>query len=102
MAADGVAPAHGGEVAGIGAGRLVRLLAGWMTGTVGASLRRGRAARAECERGRACTKWDGEASAGAGGAQKGARGAWAGDVARDLGVRACVLLVHGGPRGRRS
>jgi hypothetical protein len=29
-------------------------------------------------------------------------GAWAGDMAEDLGVRACVLLVHGGSRGRQS
>jgi hypothetical protein len=28
-------------------------------------------------------------------------GAWAGDVAGDLGVRAC-MLVHGGSWGRRS
>jgi hypothetical protein len=52
-------------------GRSPRLLAGWMIGTGGAGLRRGRAARAEHERERACTKWDGGASAGAGGAQKG-------------------------------
>jgi hypothetical protein len=43
-------------------------------GTVGEGLRRGRAARAERERGRTCVKWGREASAGASGAQKGARG----------------------------
>jgi hypothetical protein len=44
-----------------------------MIGTAGAGLRQGRAARAERERERACEKWDGGASAGVGGAQKGAR-----------------------------
>jgi hypothetical protein len=55
-------------------GRLVRRLAGWVTGTTGAGLRRGRVAKVERERERDCAKWGGEASAGAGGAQKGARG----------------------------
>jgi hypothetical protein len=44
-----------------------------MTGTTGAGLWRGRAAWAEHERERACAKWNGGASAGASGAQKGAR-----------------------------
>jgi hypothetical protein len=45
-----------------------------VTGTTGAGLRRGRAAKVERERERDYAKWGGEASAGAGGAQKGARG----------------------------
>jgi hypothetical protein len=60
-----------------------------MTGTAGASLRRGRAAWAEHEREPGCAKWDGGASAGAGGAQK-ELGAWAGDVAKESGERARV------------
>jgi hypothetical protein len=74
-----------------------------VTDTAGAGLWRGRAARAERARERDCAKWDRGASAGVGGAQKGAggvggrcgRGSW----------RACVrarVLVHGGARGRRS
>jgi hypothetical protein len=55
-------------------GRLAWRLASWVTGTVGAGLRGGRAAKAERERERDCAKWDGGASAGAGGAQKGAGG----------------------------
>jgi hypothetical protein len=61
-----------------------------MTSTAGVGLRRGRATWAERERERACAKWNGGASAGASGAQKGAGGPWAGDVARDLGVCARV------------
>jgi hypothetical protein len=38
--------------------------------TAGAGIQQGRAARAQRARERACVKWDGEASAGAGGAQK--------------------------------
>jgi hypothetical protein len=53
-------------------GRLVWPPTSYMTGTAGASLRRGRAAWEERERGRGCAKWDGGASAGVGGAQKGA------------------------------
>jgi hypothetical protein len=61
-----------------------------------AGLRRGRAARAERERERACAKWDRGASAGAGGAQKvpGVRGqaTWA-------GISACVrVCVRADPR----
>jgi hypothetical protein len=65
-----------------------------MTETAGAGLRRGRAAWVEHERERGCAKWDGGASAGAGGAQK-ELGAWAGDVAEEPGERARAL-VHGG------
>jgi hypothetical protein len=43
-----------------------------VTGTAGAGLRRGRAAREKRARERDCTNWDEGASAGAGGAQKGA------------------------------
>jgi hypothetical protein len=58
-----------------------------VTGTAGAGLRRGRAARVERERERGCAKWDGGASAGVGGAQKGdgVRG-WA----TWSGISACV------------
>jgi hypothetical protein len=72
-------------------------------GTAGAGLRRGRAAWAERERGQGCAKWDREASAGAGDAQKGAgvRG-WA----TWPGISACVReCARAGPRrawGRRS
>jgi hypothetical protein len=80
-------------------GCLAWLLAGKVTGMAGAGLRRGRAARAERARERAYAKWDGEASVGAGGAQKGAgvqgRATWP-------GISACVLLVHDGSWGRRS
>jgi hypothetical protein len=55
-------------------GRLARRLAGWVTGTAIAGLRRGRAAKAEQERERDCAKWVREASAGVSGAQKGAGG----------------------------
>jgi hypothetical protein len=58
-----------------------------MTGTAGAGLRRDRAAWVERERERGYAKWDGEVSAGAGGAQK-ELGAWAGDMAEDPGERA--------------
>jgi hypothetical protein len=61
-------------------------------GTAGAGLRRGRVARAERERGRACAMWDGGASAGAGRAQKGAR---ARGQATWMGISACV---RAGPR----
>jgi hypothetical protein len=77
-------------------GCLVRRLVGWVTGTAGAGLRRGRAVRVERERERDCAKWDGDASVGAGGAQKGATG---------VGGRTCTslrVLVHSGSRGRRS
>jgi hypothetical protein len=78
-------------------GRLARRLAGWVTGTTGVGLRRGRATKAEHERERDCAKWDKEASAG--GAQKGARGMGG---RRGRGSRrACAsasVLVHGGPR----
>jgi hypothetical protein len=74
-----------------------------VTGTAGAGLQRGRAARAKRrERTRLYTKWDGEASAGAGDAQKGA-GAWSGDVAGDPGecarVHACWSTVGRGEGG---
>jgi hypothetical protein len=86
----GVSPRGGAR------GGLVRLPAGWMTGTMGAGLRRGRAARAERERERDCVKWDGGVSVGAGGAQKGAgargRASW-------LGISACVHeCARVGPR----
>jgi hypothetical protein len=42
-----------------------------VTGTAGAGLRRGRLAWVERERERACTKWNGGASAGADGAKEG-------------------------------
>jgi hypothetical protein len=54
-------------------GHLAWLLASEVTGTAGAGLQRGRAARAERERERGCAKWDGGASASVGDAQKGAR-----------------------------
>jgi hypothetical protein len=44
-----------------------------VTDMVGAGLWRGPTARAKRERERDCAKWDEGASAGAGGAQKGAR-----------------------------
>jgi hypothetical protein len=60
---------------------------------------RGRAARAERERERVCAKWDGEASAGAGGAQKGAgvrgRATWP-------GISACVCACCWSTAGRRE
>jgi hypothetical protein len=77
-------------------GRLAWLLASWMTGTAGAGLSRGRAARAERERERGCAKWDEGASAGASGAQKGAgvRG-----QATWPGISACVRkCARAGPR----
>jgi hypothetical protein len=93
----GVSPRGGAR------GGLARLLAGWTTGTTGAVHRRGRAAWAERERGRGCAKWDGGASAGAGGAQKGAgvrgQATWS-------GISACAReCTRAGPRrarGRRS
>jgi hypothetical protein len=58
-----------------------------MTGTMSAGLQRGRAAWAERERERACAKWNGGASVGAGSAKKEAgmhgRATW-------LGISACV------------
>jgi hypothetical protein len=66
-----------------------------MTGTAGAGLLRGRAAWAERERERACAKWNGGASAGAGGAKKGA-GCVGGRLGRgSRRVRECVRV---GPR----
>jgi hypothetical protein len=84
-------------------GRLARCLAGWVTGTAGAGLRRGRATKAERERERDCVKWDREASAGAGGAQKGAGGVGGqrGRGSRRTCASACVL-VHDGSWGRWS
>jgi hypothetical protein len=73
-------------------GRLARLLVAWMTSTAGTGLRRRRAARAERESGRACAKWDGGASAGAGGAQKGA-----GCVGRRRGRGSRRACVHASP-----
>jgi hypothetical protein len=67
-----------------------------MTGTPSAGLRRGRAVWAEHEREQACAKWNGEASVGAGGAQKGAgvrgRATWP-------GISECVCgCARVGPR----
>jgi hypothetical protein len=64
-------------------GGLAQLPTGYMTGTTGAGLRRGRAAWAKRERERGCAKWDREASAGVGGAQEGKREG----RARDVGER---------------
>jgi hypothetical protein len=68
-----------------------------VTGTEGAGLRRGRAARAERARERTCVKWDGGASAGAGGAQKGAgvhgRATWP-------GISACMHACCWSTTGR--
>jgi hypothetical protein len=67
-----------------------------MTGTSSAGLWRGRAVWAEHEREQACAKWNGEASVGAGGAQKGAgvrgRATWP-------GISECVCgCARVGPR----
>jgi hypothetical protein len=78
-------------------GGLAWLPAGWMTGTAGVGLRRGRVAWAKRENGRGCAKWDEGASAGAGGAKKGA-GCVGGRRGRGS-RRACAsarVLVHGG------
>jgi hypothetical protein len=70
-------------------------------GTASSGLWRGRAARAERER--ASLRETGRGSeCGCVWCSKGSWGAWVGDVTRDLGVRACVLLVHDGSWGRRS
>jgi hypothetical protein len=84
-------------------GGLARLPADWTTGTTGAGHRRGRAAWAERERGRGYEKWDGKASAGAGGAKKGAgvrgRATWPRILAC---VRECARAGSRRARGRRS
>jgi hypothetical protein len=66
---------------------LAWLLVSKVTDTAGVGLRRGRAAWVERERERECAKWDEGASAGAGGAKKGAgvRG-----HATWLGILTCV------------
>jgi hypothetical protein len=74
-----------------------------MTGTVGAGLRRGRAVRAERERERGCAESDEGVSAGAGGAQNGARVrgrvTWPGILTN---VCECALAGPRQARGRRS
>jgi hypothetical protein len=66
-------------------GRLARLLVGWMTGTTGTGLQRGRAAKAERERGRACAKWDGGAMC-----WRCSKGSWLRGQATWSGISACV------------
>jgi hypothetical protein len=86
----GVSPRGGAR------GGLTWLPAGWTTSMAGTGHRRGRAVWAEHarERARLCEIGRGS-KCGRGRYSKSSWGAWAGDVARDLSVRAHVL-VHGG------
>jgi hypothetical protein len=93
----GVSPRGGAR------GGLAWLPADWTTCTTVAGLRRGRAAWAERERGRGCANWDGGASEGAGGAQKGAgvhgQAMWPGISAY---MRECARAGPRRAQGRQS